>query len=195
MHFIQQMNADTLYFVQANLQFSWLNPIMKFFTDIGKEGLIWILIGIVMLIFKKTRRGGFMVFFASFINLIVVEIIKHIVKEPRPWQTLPNLHMIITPPTSYSFPSGHTAASFAAAFAIAYFARKWGLWAFILAALISISRIYLLAHYPTDVIAGAIVGTICFYIALIIYRAGLYKIVDPILRIPPRTKKNGYYSY
>ncbi|MGL5616453.1 MAG: phosphatase PAP2 family protein [Sarcina sp.] len=195
MHFIQQMNADVLYFVQANLQFSWLNPIMKFFTDIGTDGLIWILLGIILLIFQKTRRCGFMLFFASGINLVVVEIIKHVVKEPRPWQTLPGLHMIIAPPHSYSFPSGHTAASFAAAFAIAYYLRKWAVPAFVLAILIGLSRIYLLAHYPTDVIAGVIVGTVCFYIALVIYRLGLYKVVDPILRIPQRKRKKGYYSY
>ena len=64
-------------------------------------------------------------------------------------------------PKDYSFPSGHTQASFAAATALFTGNKKAGICAYVLAALIAFSRLYLYVHFPTDVLAGVVIGICC----------------------------------
>ncbi|MGL4739553.1 MAG: phosphatase PAP2 family protein [Sarcina sp.] len=168
---------------------AWHGPIidniMLFFTKIGTDGIVFLIIGIILLITKKYRRVGFMIWFASFINFVIVEVLKHIVKEPRPFITHPELlHSVIgTPPSSYSFPSGHASAAFVGAFMIAYFfGKKWGILSYIFAVIVMISRPFLLVHYPTDVIVGAIIGTISALLAFFFYQNILKRFFRGILR-------------
>lgn len=161
-----------------------LNDIMQFFTKIGTDGLIWLIIAIVLLITVKYRKIGFMVFFASGINFVLVEALKHIVKEPRPFITHPALlpYVIGKAPASFSFPSGHASAAFAAACVFAYYFRKLAIPAYLLAVCIAVSRVFLLVHYPTDVIFGAIVGLISAGLAFFFYRVILKQVFYGLLR-------------
>ena len=72
--------------------------------------------------------------------------------------------LLIKAPKDYSFPSGHTMASFAAATVLIYMNRKVGIVAMVLTVLIAFSRLYLYVHYPTDVLGGIITGAIAGYI-------------------------------
>ena len=74
--------------------------------------------------------------------------------------TFENLYGIFNGFKDWSFPSGHTSASFAAALAIILWDRKKGIPAVILAALIAVSRLYLTVHYPTDVLASLLLGSL-----------------------------------
>lgn len=161
-----------------------LNHIMQFFTLIGTDGLIWLVIALILLITVKYRKIGFMVFFASGINFVIVELLKHIVKEPRPFITHPELlHYVIgKAPASFSFPSGHASAAFAAACVFAYYFRKLAIPAYVLAVCIAVSRVFLLVHYPTDVIFGAIAGLISAGLAFFFYRTILKTIFFRPLR-------------
>ena len=88
--------------------------------------------------------------------------LKNVVDRPRPFQTYPGaVQLLIQEPASWSFPSGHSAASFAAATVIFAYFRRWGAAALGLAALIAFSRVFLFVHYPTDVLAGAALGALC----------------------------------
>lgn len=189
MSLISSFNDGILFFIQNHIQNPFLTPIMSFFTTVGKDGIIWLVIGIILLITKKYRKVGFLIWFASIINYIITEILKNSVREPRPFLTLHNLHLLISAPPGYSFPSGHTSAAFVAAFIIAIYIRKMAAPAFIGAILIACSRLYFTVHYPTDVIAGAIVGFISSLIAVYLYNHFVYKIVNPILRIPTKSKR------
>lgn len=161
-----------------------IDKIMLGFTKIGTDGLIFLLIGIILLITVKFRKIGFLIFFASGINFVIIEILKHVVKEPRPFITHPELlsHVIGVPPSSYSFPSGHASAAFAGALVIGYFFKKWRVWVYLLATCIAISRPFLLVHYPTDVIAGAIIGLISGILAFFFYKIILKRYFSGILR-------------
>lgn len=161
-----------------------IDKIMLGFTKIGTDGLIFLLIALVLLITVKYRKVGFMVFFGSAINLVIVEVLKHIVKEPRPFITHPQLlHYVIgAAPQSYSFPSGHASAAFVGAFVLGYFFKKWRWPLYILACCIAISRPFLLVHYPTDVIAGAIIGIISGILAFFFYKIILKRFFGGILR-------------
>lgn len=80
-----------------------------------------------------------------------------LVARTRPYDLL-GYEILVRRLGDYSFPSGHTSASFAAATAIYAIDRRWGAAAYVLAALIGFSRLYLGVHFPTDVLAGAVVG-------------------------------------
>jgi len=148
---------------------TWLNYIMKYITYIGEFGAGAILCALILLIFKKTRWAGVAVAVACVLDVLIVNVIlKLSVNRARPWQTYPDLgfqefHRLIgvREPTDSSFPSGHTAALFAAAVALIMFYKVKGLPALAVAILVAVSRIYLCMHYPTDVLGGIIIGSAC----------------------------------
>lgn len=183
MGFIESFNMAIL-----NQFKDWHGPIidkiMLGFTKIGTDGLIWLVIALILLITVKYRKIGFMVFFGSGINFVIVEVLKHIVKEPRPFVTHPALRAFVigTPPSSYSFPSGHASAAFVGACILAYYFRKMAIPAYLLAICIAVSRPFLLVHYPTDVIAGAIIGLISAGLAFFLYRTVLKNVFYRLLR-------------
>ena len=147
----------------------WLNYIMKYLTYIGEFGAGAIVCAIVLLIFKKTRWAGVAVAIALVLDVLIVNVIlKPIVDRPRPWEDYPDLgfqefydSIHVFKPDDASFPSGHTAALFAAAVALVLYYKVKGLPALGVALLVAISRIYLCMHYPTDVIGGIVIGSAC----------------------------------
>ena len=156
------LDGGILLIIQEYIRNPILNPIVVFITSLGDEGLIWIVATILLLIPKKTRKIGVMSALALLGSLIINNnIIKNIVARPRPYARLEDLTILIPKPGEYSFPSGHTSSSFAAG--VVFFRnlpKKWGVPALVLAILIGLSRMYVGVHYPTDVLAGMIVGTL-----------------------------------
>ena len=161
------LDGGFLLFLQESVRNPMLDSLMKFITALGNGGMIWIGATILLLIPKKTRKIGMMSAVALLGSLIINNnIIKNIVQRPRPFVTFTDLQIIIPTPSEYSFPSGHTSSSFAAA-AVFYrhLPKKLGLPSVILAGLIGFSRLYVGVHYPTDVIAGVIMGILLSYLA------------------------------
>ena len=93
-------------------------------------------------------------------------ILKHIIERSRPFSTYESLHIMIPKPSSYSMPSGHTSASFAAAFMLAYYFKNIRVYIYSLASLIAFSRLYLLVHYPSDVLTGILLGYLSYLIVI-----------------------------
>lgn len=161
------IDGGVLLFIQESIRNPILNSIMIFITTLGDGGYIWIAATILLLIPKKTRKVGIMSAVALLGSLIINnEIIKNLVKRPRPFVTFTDLQIIIPTPSQYSFPSGHTSSSFAAA-AVFYrhLPKKLGIPSVVLAGLIGFSRLYVGVHYPTDVIAGVVMGIFLSYLA------------------------------
>ncbi len=160
------MDMGILYWFN-NLHFPLLDKIMIFLTNLGDKGIIWILIAIILLFFKKTRKCGILMLIAMGCGLIIGNgIIKNLVKRSRPCWLDTSIPLLIANPTDYSFPSGHTLASFEAATMIFLHNKKWGILTFILAIGISLSRLYLFVHFPTDVLGGILLGIL---IAVLVY--------------------------
>ena len=152
------MDFQILYFINE-FHFEILDKIMILITHMGTKGIIWILVGVILLLFKKTRKCGLTVLIALLFSLIVGNILlKNIVARPRPCWIDETINMLIAVPKDYSFPSGHTFASFAAAVSVFLYYKKAGTAAVILAFLIGFSRLYLFVHFPTDVLSGAVLG-------------------------------------
>ena len=148
---------------------TWLNYIMKYVTYIGEFAAGAIICAIVLLIFKKTRWAGVSVAIAVILNILIVNVIlKLSVNRVRPWVDYPDLgfhefhaSIGVREPTDSSFPSGHTSSLFAAAVALMFYYKEKGLPALVVAFLVAFSRIYLCMHYPTDVLGGMVIGSVC----------------------------------
>ena len=137
-----------------------LDKILAFITSLGNAGIIWIMLAVVLLILPKTRKAGIIVAAALLMDLILCNLIlKNLVARVRPYDVNTAIAILIKKPLDFSFPSGHTAASFAAMTAL-FLAKMKKAWiaALVLAVLIAFSRLYFYVHYPTDVLGGAVVG-------------------------------------
>ena len=137
-----------------------LDKILAFITSLGNAGIIWIVLAVVLLILPKTRKAGIIVAAALLMDLILCNLIlKNLVARVRPYDVNTAIAILIKKPLDFSFPSGHTAPSFAAmtALVLAKMKKAW-IAALVLAVLIAFSRLYFYVHYPTDVLGGAIVG-------------------------------------
>lgn len=154
-----------------------LTKIFGFITMLGEAGWFWILLGVILLISRKTRHCGIAVLAALFLDLVLANIIlKPLVARPRPCWIRDTVELLIRVPKDYSFPSGHTMASFAAAGALLFTRKAWGCWTLGLAFLMGISRLYFYVHFPTDVLAGLVLGLLCGYLgALFVKKAGRTK--------------------
>ena len=164
---IGNIDINILNFIRENFSNPFMDKLMVGITTLGDSGFIWIVIGILFLLNNKYRKIGIVLLVGLLLTTILGEgIIKNIVQRPRAFITYPDINIIINPPTSYSFPSGHTASSFVSAFIIAYYNKKFGIVTFILATLIGFSRLYLFVHYPSDILVGILLGCIVAIITI-----------------------------
>ena len=150
--------------IRATLQCGFLDKVMPVITVLGDGGMFWIAVAVLMLMFNKTRRTGLSMAFALLMGLLICNIImKPAFARIRPYDyqlehfglTIP---LLVERQHDFSFPSGHTIASFEAATALLLCNKKLGIPAVVLAALIAFSRLYLYVHYPTDVLTSVVLG-------------------------------------
>lgn len=173
----------------AHLHNPITNPIFYFFTKLGDKGILWILVGLLMLFVlpKRYRKVGLTVAVALVFSVIMCNgVMKNVSHRVRPFNFDTSLfetqlYNIFASIDDWSFPSGHTSASFAAALAIILWKRKEGICAIVVASLIALSRLYLTVHYPTDVLVSLVLGSL--------YGVLAYLLVKFILKKSDRLKR------
>ena len=163
--FITQIDHEILIFIQENLRFDWLTEPTIFVSHLGDHGKIWIILCLILLLFKRTRKAGFCGLIALLINLLITNVtLKPMIGRVRPYEQFNDLLLLLEKQKDFSFPSGHTSSSFAAAWAIFQMDRDGvkrkilGMAVMFLAIWIAWSRLYVAVHFPTDVLAGALIG-------------------------------------
>ena len=183
--------------IQAHLQSGLMDTIMPIITMFGDAGIFWMIWATLLLFTKKYRRTGLGMWFAMAMGLLICNIIlKPSVGRIRPYdfqiqelgKTWNDLllggKLLVETPNDFSFPSGHTIASFEASTVLLLNNKLMGIPAVILAILIAFSRMYLYVHYPTDVIFSLFVGILFGIIGNLIAK-----------RIPlPQIGKKGKYE-
>ena len=175
---IQNVDAGILLWLQETLRGGVLDAPLKLLTTLGNAGILWIALSAVMLCFPKTRRAGLLALAAMGICYLFNDVlIKGLAARPRPFVTVPELWPMVAPPGSWSFPSGHTCSSFAAAgIWLRTLERGWmKAAALILAALMGFSRLFVGVHYPSDVLAGMCVGLLGSQLIYWAYRGWFQK--------------------
>lgn len=134
----------------------WLMPLV---SSLCNHGEIWIVLALALLLFKKHRRAGAAVALALGLDFLCCNLLlKPLIGRLRPCHVNPAVSLLIPCPGDFSFPSGHTAASFAAVGALWGSGSRLRFPALGLAVLIAFSRLYLYVHWPSDVLGGVVLG-------------------------------------
>ena len=160
------LETSVLQWIQTNMRSAIGDFIMPFISAVGNAGAIWIAAGVGYLFAPKHRRMGMAILLAIVLELFLCNaVLKPRVGRIRPCDIDPTIALLVPHPHDFSFPSGHTGASFAAAYVMLL--GKSNLWvcAMVLAGLIAFSRLYLYVHYPTDVLAGIVLGILVGWFA------------------------------
>lgn len=180
--FWNELDLDVSLWISDNLQ----NPVLDTFSDVVNSSIgatFWINLGAILCIPKRTRKTGIILLAVVFIvNLFVQGMLKDIAARTRPWMyiNLPSTGM----PGGYSFPSGHSLCAFAAATVFAMADRRLGWITYPFAALIAFSRVYMFAHFASDVFVGAVIGAGVSFVICMLMTEGWKKIFD-LDRDPP----------
>ncbi len=167
------MNLDQtiLYWIHEHLSCGLLDVLMPKLTLLGSGGAVWLLAAGGMLCTRKYRRQGVILLAALAAGVLVGNVcLKNLIARPHPCWLDDSVRLLIASPTDYSFPSGHTLSSAVGAAVLTKTDRRWGWAAIPTAAVIAFSRLYLFFHYPSDILAGAVLGTA---IGLAAYRIGM----------------------
>lgn len=177
-----------LYMLQE-LRTPLVDSMMVFITSLGDKGWFWLALGVLLLALPRTRRvGGCVLVSIAAGYLLGNLLLKYMIARDRPCWLDTSVRLLIPVPHDYSFPSGHTLASFEAAVCIFLFNRKWGAPALMLAVLISFSRLYLFVHFPSDVLAGAVLGTA---IACCVVRIARERFKEPLAEAEEACQEDG----
>ena len=155
------IDGQILLFIQEYLRNPGCDMFFKSITHLGDAGIFWIVMTVVFLCFKKTRKAGIFSACALVGSLIINNmILKNLIGRIRPYEVVEGLKCIVAPAKDPSFPSGHTGASFASSVSMyRQVPKKLAIAFIVLAALIAVSRLYIGIHYPTDVLGGLVTGT------------------------------------
>lgn len=165
---IQHLDESILWWIAQDLRVDWLNPLVEVYTSLGNVGLGFIVVALLLLVIRKTRWSGATALTAMVLGVVVTNLtIKPLVTRDRPWVVMDGFVSLVTSSDPHSFPSGHTTAAFAFGVALCLtLPQKWAKAAVITAAaLMGMSRLYVGVHFPTDVVAGMIIGTVCGVLA------------------------------
>ena len=163
MNFLFNIDTSILMFIREHLTNAFLDALMPIVTLLAEGGIVPIILSLALILNKKTRKIGLKSALALAVGFIIVNlIIKPLVGRIRPYDALYGIELLVSAKHDFSFPSGHTLAAFELAGVIALnCGKKYAYCAVIIACLVAFSRLYLFMHYPTDVIAGALLG-LCF---------------------------------
>lgn len=160
----ESFDLPILLWIESNLKSAFGDVVMPIITMLGDAGIFWIAWAVVLLFIPKYRKTGLAMGAALLIGLLVCNLtLKPLVARPRPYDYLAEhfgqtIVLLVETPHDYSFPSGHTLASFEAATVLMIHDKRLGIPAMALAVAIAFSRLYLFVHYPTDVIFSVFLG-------------------------------------
>ncbi len=173
---IATLDQNLLLWIQEYVRQEWMTPFWTFVTSLGDAGWFWIVVSALLLLPESTRKVGIMALVSLGIGALITNVaLKNLVARIRPYEVIEGLQLLIEPQSDFSFPSGHSCASFAAA--MVYYRmlpKKYGVPAVVLAVFIACSRLYVGVHYPSDVVVGVCIGVLSAWIS--------YKIVQRIER-------------
>ncbi len=150
----------------SELRTEWLDTVLPMISSFGDKGIGWIIVAIILACIPKYRKAGITMGLALIFCLLLGNMtLKPLIARPRPYNYVPDMTLLVAPLADFSFPSGHTFASFASATALFLCHKKLGIAAYLLAITIAFTRLYLYVHFPSDVLAGMVLGILSGWIA------------------------------
>ena len=167
MDFLINLDGNILLWIQEYIRQDWMEGLWKGITMLGDSGWFWIALSLLWMVPRRTRWIGITSLAAIVIGALITNVtLKNLVARTRPYEVVEGLALLIEKQGDYSFPSGHTCASFAAAGVYwRMLPKRCSIPLLILAAMIAFSRLYVGVHYPTDVLAGLLIGLLAAWAA------------------------------
>ncbi len=173
--FFSHIDLQLFYLGNHTLQNGVFDFLMPFLTDLNKKPPALVLVGLlwVFMLVKggKTGRSAALLLVPAIVlsDQLNSSFLKYLIERPRPCHVLPDVRLLVSCGSGYSFPSSHAVNNFAGAVVLSFFLPRGG-WAFFLfAATVAFSRVYVGVHYPSDIIAGAVVGLVVGGFVLLAY--------------------------
>lgn len=162
------------HFINIKINYPWLTKLMTYITYLGsKEFTLSIPFSFIIIsLFESGNTKliyGIEIFISLSISHIFIHFVKRIANRPRPYEKISDSRKLIITLEEYSFPSGHTTASFAIATSLSFIFPNFNFFFYSLALLVGLSRIHLGVHYPTDIIIGSIIGFVFSWIIHVLY--------------------------
>ena len=173
MDFLLHLDTSLFYFINVGLQNPFFDWFMPFITERTHWFPIWgaAVIGLLWKGGKKGRLAVLLIIPVIFLSdQLSAHVLKPLIARPRPCVALPGVHMLVEIKRSFSFPSAHAANFFATAAFFNYFYPRYRWWYFGAAFLVALSRVSIGVHYPLDIIAGGLLGVLCAYTVILIWR-------------------------
>ncbi len=177
MEAIYALDFAILHWIMDNVWNPFLDVLMPLITLLGDDGIFWIAVALVLIIIPKTRKTGVMMGLAMLLGLLVGNLtMKPAFARIRPYENFAmggrDVELLVEKLSDFSFPSGHTLCCFEASTVLMIrYRRPWGILALVSAILVAFSRLYLYVHYPTDVLAGMVMGIAFGFAAVAIVNA------------------------
>lgn len=161
MYALQTLEISILEWIQATVRCDFLDIFFPAFTALCNHGELWIALSVLLLLFRKHRKAGLCLGAAQLTNLVITNLtLKPLIGRIRPFAVNTAAELLIAMPGDASFPSGHTACSFAATAALKAAGHPFWKPAALAAVLMGFSRLYLYVHWPSDILGGALIGWI-----------------------------------
>lgn len=180
---MQQLEFSILYAIQ-NIHTGFLDRFILAVMNItGSYGQLWVILAVLLLFFKKTRKTGFTILISYAIVFVVGQYgLKDLIARPRPCHIDETVALLVSRPSSFSCPSTHSAWAFAATASVFSWHKKFGIVVGVIALIVAFGRLYLFVHFPTDVLFGIALGILFAFVAYSIVKAADRKIKKTVLR-------------
>ncbi len=171
-----EFEINILIWIQENLRCTFLDYVMPYITYLAEYGLLPIIISVVLISIKRTRKCGIVMVLSIAMGFIIVNLgLKPLIARVRPYDAYPLYELLINAQSDFSFPSGHTLVAFECAMSLAMYYKKLALPSLIIASLVGFSRLYLYVHYPTDVLCSVLLGIVFAFVSKLITEKCLQK--------------------
>ena len=175
--FINSIDISLFRFFNGSLCNSVFDFLMPIITDLNKQRLVLIFVALILLwmLLRGNRRARIAVILLIvtivFSDQFSSSVIKYWFERPRPCHVLHNVHLLVSCGSGYSFPSSHAVNNFAGALILSFFFPRSKWWFFGFASIVAFSRVYVGAHYPSDIAGGAVIGLFCAGCVLLVFIA------------------------
>lgn len=156
---IQHYDKAIITYIQQKVpRHPFLTQLAVIINTIGNGGLMWLVLAALLIFLGKAPFGYMIIFGDAFYFLFCHQLIKKLLTRKRPFQDNPAIQLEIKTPRSSSFPSGHATISFASTTILFFMNPLFGWIALGVSIIIALSRLYLMVHYPSDVLGGIVIG-------------------------------------
>lgn len=170
---IIQLDTSLFFVLNVKVQNGFLDFLMPILTNLNYWRIPLALMVVALAVFGKKRGRitiALLIVGITISDQICNSLIKPLVGRIRPCNVLENIHLLINCTRSFSFPSSHATNMFTGTVILSYVYRRWRIVFLFIALMVAYSRIYVGVHYPFDMLGGMVLGILCAWLVIVLYK-------------------------